>query len=710
MKKPVLNLCLAAAALTLLPVPALAQFVQQGPKLAGPGDDLRGRSVAVSADGNTAIVGSVGAAIVHTRTAGVWDPVGTRLVDPTVSTMGESVAISADGNTAIVGAPSANGQIGSVSIWIRTNGGWTQQGPSLTGSGAVGDSRQGWSVALSADGNTAIVGGPFDAASSAIFQAVGAVWIWVRNGGVWTQQGPKLVAAGVTGGFARQGWSVALSGDGNTAVVGGPQDDFQRGAAWVWTRNGGVWSHAPKLVGSEGIGLPERGSSVAVSADGTTVLVGGPSDSRGTGAAWVWVKGASAWIQQGRKLTAPDAAGVPTQGTAVSLAGDGNTALIGGSFDSDGVGAAWIWRRNGGTWSVQQPKLVGSPVGLGGTDRQSAQGRAVALSADGLTAVVGGPGSFGSSAERGGAWIFIAMPTPIMPLADIDGDSRSDLVAWRPANGRWSWLTAASGFDRAVAGGKQWGNADLGDVPLTGDIDGDSIADLVVWRQSTGTWYWLTSSRGFDYAGQGQRQWGTAGDVPFAADIDGDRRMDLLVWRPSNGTWYWLTSSTSYSYAAARSVAWGNQALGDVPLVGDFDGDRRTDLAVWRASTGIWYWLTSSTAYDAAAARATQWGSGAAGDVPRLGDFDGDGRADLVVWRPSSGTWYWLTSGSGYASAVSVVWGSGALGDVPMLGDIDGDGVADLVVWRATTGMWFCLTSTSGYAYAAQRLVPWTLM
>jgi len=114
---------------------------------------------------------------------------------------------------------------------------FTQQGPKLVGTGAKQPAEQGLSVALSGDGNTAIVGGPFDG-------LVGAAWVYTRSGGLWSQQGDKLVGSGVAGslGAALQGYSVSLSGDGNTAIVGGPYDNNFAGAAWVYTRSGGVWS------------------------------------------------------------------------------------------------------------------------------------------------------------------------------------------------------------------------------------------------------------------------------------------------------------------------------------------------------------------------------------------------------------------------------------------------------------------------------------
>ena len=182
------------------------------------------------------------------------------------------------------------------------------------------------------------------------------------------------------------------------------------------------------------------------------------------------------------------------------------------------------------------------------------------------------------------------------------------------------------------------------------------------------------------------------------ADMDGDGKSDLVIWRASTGTWYWLTSSSGYSYASAMGIQWGNQALGDVPLVADFDGDGFGDLAIWRASTGTWYWLTSSSGYSYASAMGIQWGNQALGDVPKLADIDGDKLADLIVWRASTGTWFALTSTSGYSAASPFARQLGATGDTPLIGDLDGDGRAELVVWKPSTGVWSWLTRRAAIA------------
>jgi len=403
---------LAALLLVLSSHPILGQYLQQGSKLVGTGavgNALQGRSVSISADGNTAIVGgvlddgSVGAAWIWTRSGGVWTQQGNKLVGAGAvgsSNQGLSAAISGDGNTIIVGGPADNNNTGAAWVWTRSGGVWTQQGNKLVGSGAVGSAQQGYAVSLSVDGNTAIIGGPFDGGPGG-----GGAWVWTRSGGVWSQQGNKLAGSGAVGNSSRQGTSVALSADGNTAIIGGYGDNAAHGAAWVWTRSGGVWTQqGPKLVGLgavSGVGNSWQGWSVALSATGDTAIIGGLTDNNNTGAVWVWTRNAGIWNQQSGKLTASGNVGAALVGNSVSLSADGDTAFVGGS---GGDGATWVWTRSGGIWSQQGDRLIGS-----GAVGAAQQGSSVSLSADGKTAIVGGLLDKGFA---GAAWIFIRVVVP----------------------------------------------------------------------------------------------------------------------------------------------------------------------------------------------------------------------------------------------------------------------------------------------------------
>jgi hypothetical protein len=376
---------------------------QLGQKLVGSDASAgaqQGRSVALSADGKTALVGGDnetpgGAAWVFVRNGSTWTQQGTKLVGSGQdgAQQGYSVALSADGNTALVGGFADNESLGAAWVFVRKGSTWTQQGAKLVGTGNTGAARQGSSVSLSADGNTAILGGPDDS------NYQGAAWVFVRKGSTWTQQGSKLVGTGNSS-PAAQGFSVALSADGNTAILGGPAADSNQGAAWVFVRNGSTWTQqGSKLVGTGNSGAARQGSSVSLSANGNTAILGGPDDSTYQGAAWVFVRKGSTWTQQGSKLVGTGSSSPAAQGSSVALSADGNTAILGGPADDSDRGAAWVFVRNGATWTQQGSKLVG-------TDGDSAQqGFSVALSADGATALLGGP-AFGDSIQPGAAWVF----------------------------------------------------------------------------------------------------------------------------------------------------------------------------------------------------------------------------------------------------------------------------------------------------------------
>lgn len=160
-------------------------------------------------------------------------------------------------------------------------------------------------------------------------------------------------------------------------------------------------------------------------------------------------------------------------------------------------------------------------------------------------------------------------------------------------------------------------------------------------------------------------------------DFDGDNKSDVSVFRPSSGFWYLLQSTAGFA-----GVQFGLSTDKIVPA--DYDGDGRTDVAVWRPSTGYWYSLDSSTG----AFRSTAFGQN--GDLPTPGDFDGDGKSDICVFRPSNGTFYLLYSSD--ASFHFLHWGQA--GDVPMVSDYDGDRKSDFSVYRGSASTFYYILSS----------------
>jgi hypothetical protein len=167
-------------------------------------------------------------------------------------------------------------------------------------------------------------------------------------------------------------------------------------------------------------------------------------------------------------------------------------------------------------------------------------------------------------------------------------------------------------------------------------------------------------------------------------DFDGDGRTDVTVFRPSSGAWFTVRS---YDGAMLGQV-WGGSSV-DVPVAADYDGDRKADLGIYQQ--GRWYVLRST----GGTIDGFQWGID--GDIPVPADYDGDGKTDIAVYRPSTGAWFYTRSSA--SGSVGVNWG--APGDIAVPGDYDADGRADLAVFRPSTGEWYILKSSTGYTETA---------
>ena len=495
----------AAGFVILILSTASAQFVQQGPKLVGSGavgNANQGNFVALSADGNTAFVGGftdnnyVGAAWAYTRDGGVWTQQGSKLTASDAagqSRQGCWVKLSADGNTALVTGTGDDSGAGAAWIYTRSGGVWTQQGPKLVGSGAVGKAQQGVDAGISDDGNTIIVGGYYDSGFT------GAAWIFTRSGGVWTQQGSKLVGAGAVG-PADQGLSVAISGDGNTIAVGGAADNNGAGAVWIFARDtNGVWKQqGNKLVGTGAVGNAWQGG-VALSGDGNTLMLAGIADNSHAGAIWMYTRTDGTWTQQGNKLVGTGAIGSAQQGWSYALSADGNTAIEGGISDNGSEGAAWVFSRTGDEWKQLGPKIVGANM-LG---NPVCYGFSVALSADGTTAMVGAPYD---STYAGAAWVYtrISQWTPLPSIAsvrDVPHDQGGRVTLTWNASGLDDNLNSLPFYSiwRAMPAGSSLAQTQFMNVHVTKDFRGQSFRQSAVSGVPY-NWEWIANQPAHKFA------------------------------------------------------------------------------------------------------------------------------------------------------------------------------------------------------------------
>ena len=394
--------------------------------------DQVGWSVALSSDGNTALIGayaedtspnsSNGAAYVYIKSGGTWIEQAKLLASDAASneSFGYSVAISENGNTAAIGAiyetTSPNSGQGAVYIFTRSGSTWTQQ-QKLLASDAASQDRFGTSIALSSDGDTVLIGTPNEDTSPN--SENGAAYVFTRSGSTWTQQ-QKLLASDRASND-NLGGSVSLSLDGNTAAIGAIYEttspDYAQGAVYIFTRSGSTWTQQAKLLASDNENQEFFGTSVSLSANGNTLLVGADAESTSpnwlNGAAYVFTRSGSTWTQQ-QKLLASDAADIRRFGSSVNISADGSTAVFGVvnyPSQENPEGAAYVFTLVNGTW-IQEGRMTQFKVN---SSVNQYFGASVALSSDGSMAIVGAPSGYG----EGSAYVF-DLTSPVLQIESIE--------------------------------------------------------------------------------------------------------------------------------------------------------------------------------------------------------------------------------------------------------------------------------------------------
>ena len=373
----------------------------------GAQNDRLGEAVALS--GDTAVVGAKdddaafadqGSAYVFVRNGTAWTQQAKLTANDAKANDHFGNAVAIDGNTIVVGAAEAafNGMAnyGAAYVFTRSGATWTQQQKLILSNS---DPQTYFGSAVAVRGNTAAIGAYREDSSFFGFPMAdnGAVYIFTRNGATWTQQ--AHLVADTPADFDQMGRAVALHGE---TLVAGAFTAGNKGAAFVFTRNGTSWSQQAKLVASDGGVQDFFGEAVALGQD--VAVIGAPqanpNGQNNRGAAYVYTRSGNVWTQQ-TKLTASDGAATHNFGRAVAFNGEciavgASRVPIGGVLES---GAAYLFTRNGTTW-VQQQKFSASDAGT-----QAYFGAALALSDSYLIAGAWGAEVNGNS-QQGAVYTF----------------------------------------------------------------------------------------------------------------------------------------------------------------------------------------------------------------------------------------------------------------------------------------------------------------
>jgi len=590
------------------------------------GSDNFGDSVAISSDGTTVYIGARGANsqagavdVYHVASSGSW----TNMVAPTATLtnssgvsgdeFGTSVAVSANGTTVLVGASGVSTSAGAAYIFhASSEDSWTTTStPSATLTDSAAGSNSsffGKSVALSSDGTTALIGAP-NVGSSTVFHA--------STQASWTTTSTPTATLTAAGGAFNVGWSVALSSDGTTALIG-VNNGLAPGAAYVFhVSSEASWatsSTPTATLTSAGASGKLFGGAVSLSADGTTALIGGEGETT-SGAAYIFdAIGEAAWTNSttpSATLTNAADTSADAFASAVTLSSDGTTALLGDSSFNSGTGEAYVFN------SSQTPPAPPTPPTPPAPPAPS-HGYWL-VGSDGGIFTFGNSTFFGSTGS-----LKLQRPVVgIVPTSDRGG----------------YWLDASDGGVFSYGDTQFYGSIPgLGLHPagsgLANSLDAP-IVGMVPSNDDNG--YFMVASDGGVFA---------FGDARFAGScpgIGGCSGAAVAVMPDASGSGYWLVTSTGNIYT-----------FGDAPYFGAPQRGTVTSAVATPDGKGYWILLADGEVL----------GYGDAGDLgsPASANFNAFDPA-ATIFATGDGQGYWVSSALGKIFA---------FGDAPNDGDMSG--------------------------------------
>lgn len=636
------------------PPPAIGTFSEQAHLYAGnpAANHGFGSYVAASSDGTTLLVGDYegygsgqGSAYVYVYSGGTWVQQAKLTASDGApgDNFGDNVALSADGNTALVGAWLRQSQKGAAYVFVRSGTTWTEQAI-LYDDEAQNMDIFGVHVSLSADGNTAAVG-----AARSRGLSTGAAFVFTRSGTTWTEQARLVAATSQTGDLF--GHSVALSSDGNTLLVGvrngdGAQGDS--GSAYVFVRSGDTWTEQATLFPTNGeSGDWFASSSASLSGDGNTALIGAPQHDTDTGAdvgvAYIFTRSGDTWTE-GPMLLAADRAAGDWFGLSTALNYDGSVGLISARYadttaGSD-AGAAYVFSRSGGNWTQAQ-KLTASDGAAG-----DIFGTVAALSSNGSTAIISAiEDDTAAGSNAGSAYVFVAPPAIRADTVGIFRPSKSTFYLRNSNTTGPADITVLFGAST--------------DLPVVGDWDYDGVDTIGLYRPGNNTFYLKNANTAAAPVAH-TFTFGIAGELPVIGDWNGDGFDSVGVY--ANGRFF-LRNTLNDGFPDFF-VEWKANA-GTQPLAGDWNGDGTDSVGVFNPTTAQ-FALSNQMCNCRVSSADFVFRLGNAGDVGFVGDWNADGVDGVGVFRPTNGITYLKNALTTGFADISMVYG--IAGDKPLAG------------------------------------------
>jgi hypothetical protein len=552
---------------------------------------------------------------------------------------GSGIAI--DGDTMIIGADrddEAATNAGAAYVFRWTGAGWAQETKLMVNDGALED-HFGLRVAL--DDDTAIIGARFDDDAGT---SSGSAYVFVRVGGVWTQQA-KLTALDASAGDF---FGMSVSIDGDTAVVGAWSDDdagTDSGSAYVFTRSGTTWTQQAKFVAADGAAGDRFGVSVAV--DGDTIAVGAYADDTAQGSVYMFRRTGGVWANES-KLTASGATSGDQFGLSVALRGDRlavGANLVDGSAGAD-QGAAYVFAWNGSTWS-EEAKVFASDAGANDNF-----GAGLAFSGD--TMVVGAERHDGAAgADMGAAYVFV-----------LDGGSwmeQAKLTSLDPAPSDWfgNFGGVAIDGDTAVIG------AYMANGPAGGD-QGKAFVFERIGPKWIGPDTRVLASDGalYDNFGTSVGLSGAAAIIgaPYDDHVVGSDQGSAYIFMRDGSQWIEQAKLTASDAGGGDLFGYSVSIDGDTAVVGAYlDNDKGTDSGsayVFVREAGIWSEQAKLTASDGLAFDHFGYSVAVFGDTVIVGSLDDDDAGT------NSGTAYvFVRSGSVWSQQAKLSASDASAGD-----------------------------------------------